>query len=61
MIVEEKHLPFSLTASNLKEEQKSRIEKNLIKVLIVSSKITADISIHRLRSKLRLGSHNKLD
>lgn len=60
MIVEETHLPSLLTASNLKEEQKSRIEKNLIKVLMVSSKITADVSIHRLSFKLMLGSHNNL-
>lgn len=59
-IVEESHLPSLLTASNLKKEQKSRIETNLIKVFMVSSKITADVSIHTLRSKLRLGSHNEL-
>lgn len=52
MIVEENNFPSSLTASDLKEEQKSRIEKNLIKVLMVSSKITTDISIHRLELKL---------
>lgn len=49
-IVEEKHLPSLLAASNLKKEQKSRIETNLIKVFMVSSKITADDGIHTLRS-----------